>query len=460
LSQLAQKEETNGQILKTILLLAIPAVIENFFQTILGFVDTLFVSRLGLVEVSAVGVTNAILAVYFAVFMSIGVAANVFIAKHLGADEKEKANLVCQQSILLAAVIGIIFGTISLFFADSLLQLMGVEEKVLSSALTYFKIVSIPSILISLMFVLGSILRGTGDTKSPMKVSILINLVNIVLNYVLIFGFYFIPAFGLAGAAYGTVIARLIGVIGLFVYLYKSKDISYDLKWNLDKNIQWKLITLGAPAAGERLVMRIGQVLYFGLIVALGTNTFAAHQIAGNIEVFSYMIGYGFAAAATTLVGQSLGANDVARARKYANMTIFLGTGIMTLFGIGLFLFGEWAAALFTNDSSVIREIKIALQIDAFIQPVLAIVLILTGVYQGAENTKSPMYSTAIGIWLIRTVGVYLLGIYFGWGIAGIWIAIGLDNLFRAVWLWINYKKNRWLRHSDNVLHVEHSKSV
>lgn len=461
MSQLVQKEETNGQILKTIFLLAIPAVIENFFQTILGFVDTLFVSRLGLVEVSAVGVTNAILAVYFAIFMSIGVAANVFIAKHLGAGENKKANLVCQQSILLAAVIGIIFGLISLFFANPLLQLMGVEEQVLSSALTYFKIVSIPSILISLMFVLGSILRGTGDTKSPMKVSILINLLNIALNYVLIFGFYFIPALGLAGAAYGTVIARLIGVIGLFVYLYKSKDISYDFfKWKLDRNMQWKLITLGTPAAGERLVMRIGQVLYFGLIVALGTNTFAAHQIAGNIEVFSYMIGYGFAAAATTLVGQCLGANDVAGARKYANMILFLGTGIMTFFGLGIFLFGEWTAAFFTNDSSVIHEIKIALQIDAFIQPVLAVVLILTGVYQGAENTKFPMYSTAIGIWVIRTVGVYLLGIYFGWGIAGIWIAIGLDNLFRAVWLWINYKNNGWLRHSDIVLHVEHSKSV
>ncbi|WP_154319722.1 MATE family efflux transporter [Metabacillus idriensis] len=460
MSQLAHKEETNGQILKTIFLLAIPAVIENFFQTILGFVDTLFVSKLGLVEVSAVGVTNAILAVYFAIFMSIGVAANVFVAKHLGANEKEKANLVCQQSILLAAVIGIIFGFISLFFAKPLLQLMGVEDQVLSSALTYFKIVSIPSILISLMFVLGSILRGTGDTKSPMKVSIMINLLNIALNYVLIFGFFFIPAMGLAGAAYGTVIARLIGVIGLFVFLSKSKDISFDFsKWKLDRNMQWKIISLGTPAAGERLVMRIGQVLYFGLIVALGTKTFAAHQIAGNIEVFSYMIGYGFAAAATTLVGQRLGANDVAGAKKYANFSILLGTGIMALFGVFLFLLGEWTAYFFTNETSVIHEIKIALQIDAFIQPVLAVVLILTGVYQGAENTKFPMYSTAIGIWVIRTIGVYLLGIYFGWGIAGIWIAIGFDNLFRAVWLWINYQNNNWLKHSDIVPQLGKSRS-
>lgn len=447
MNQAPQAQVTNKQIYKSIFVLAIPAVIENFFQTILGFVDTLFVSKLGLIEVSAVGVTNAILAVYFAVFMSVGVAANVFIAKHIGANEKEKASLVSQQSIILATLIGLLFGLVSLFFAKPLLQLMGVEDQVLSSAITYFKIVAIPSILISLMFVLGSILRGTGDTKSPMKISILINLINIALDYVLIFGFFFIPALGLAGAAYATVIARLIGVLGLLFYLIKSKSIRIDFsKWKFDKDMQWKLITLGTPAAGERLVMRIGQVLYFGLIVVLGTNTFAAHQIAGNIEVFSYMIGYGFATAATTLVGQRLGANDFAGAKRYGNLSIISGTLFMTIFGAFLFIFGEWTAGFFTKDPSVINEIKIALQIDAFIQPVLAVVLILTGIYQGAENTKFPMYSTAIGIWLIRTVGVYILGILMGWGIAGIWIAIGLDNLFRAVWLWVNYNNGGWIK--------------
>jgi putative MATE family efflux protein len=441
-------KETNGQIMKTIFLLATPAVIENFFQMILGFVDTLFVSKLGLIEVTAVGVTNTILAVYFAVFMSVGVAANVFVAKYLGAGEKGNASLISQQSILLAVMLGIVFGVVSLFFAKPLLQLMGVADNVLTSAMTYFRIVSIPSILISLMFVLGSILRGSGDTKSPMKISIFINLINILLDYFLIFGVFFIPEFGLSGAAYATVIARFIGVIGLSFYLAKSNLFSFHRNyWNIQKEIQWKLIILGTPAAGERLVMRVGQVLYFGLIIALGTNTFAAHQIAGNIEVFSYMIGYGFATAATTLVSQKLGAHDLVGAKKYGNLSILLGTLFMTVFGVFLFLFGEWIAGLFTDDLQVIYQIKIALKIDAFIQPILAVVLILTGIFQGAENTKFPMYSTTIGIWVIRTIGVYLLGIYLGWGIAGIWVAIGLDNLFRAVWLWYNYQNNRWLEY-------------
>ncbi|EWG09256.1 MATE family efflux transporter [Cytobacillus firmus] len=446
--QTLRSDESNSQILKTILFLAMPAVIENFFQTILGFVDTLFVSKLGLIEVSAVGITNAILAVYFAVFMSIGVAANVLIAKFQGAGDKEKAKEIGHQSIILAIILGVIFGLISFFLTEPLLRLMEVENSVLKPAAIYFQIVATPSIFISLMFVMGSILRGNGDTKTPMKISIYMNLIHIVLDYILIFGFFIIPALGLEGAAYATIISRILGVIGLSFYLLKYNTISANpLNWKINKQILWNLITLGSPAAGERLVMRIGQVLYFGIIVALGTNTFAAHQIAGNIEIFSYMIGYGFAAAATTLVSQRLGANDIHGAKRYANLSILSGTVFMTIFGGILFILGEWAAYFFTDDYKVVQQIKLALQIDAFIQPALAVVLILTGVYQAAENTKFPMYSTAIGIWIIRTAGVYILGVHFGLGIAGVWIAIGLDNVYRAIWLGINYQNSNWLKY-------------
>ncbi|WP_396128865.1 MATE family efflux transporter [Exiguobacterium mexicanum] len=179
--------------MKFILLLALPAVAENFFQTLLGFVDTLFVSRIGLAEVSAVGVTNAILAIYFAVFMAIGVAVNVYVANNLGSERIERARHIAQQAIVLSVVVGVTFGVVTLFFAEPLLRLMGVENDVLEAGSTYFKIVGIPSIVMALMFVLSSILRGAGDTKSPMKVSIVINVVNIVLDYMLIFGFWIIP---------------------------------------------------------------------------------------------------------------------------------------------------------------------------------------------------------------------------------------------------------------------------
>ncbi|KAB7668904.1 MATE family efflux transporter [Bacillus sp. B1-b2] len=448
---MVETKYSQKDILKMIVVLAAPAIVENFFQTILGFVDTYFVSQIGINEVTAVGVTNAILAIYLAIFMSIGVSTNVYIAKYIGSNQIEKAGKVAKQSILLSVIIGLLFGIITFLFAEPLLKLMGIEKTVLDQGVIYFKIVAIPSVLISLMFGLSSILRGTKDTKTPMKVTIFINIINIILDYVFIFGFWLIPSFGLAGAAWATVIARLVGVILLIIHVKKSKigNVLNLTKWSWDKEQQKELIKLGTPAMAERLAMRIGQVLYFGFIVQLGTNTFAAHQIAGNIEVFSYMIGYGFATAATTLIGEVLGSRQYELAKKIAYYSTLLGIGVMSIFGLFLFVFGEWTASFFTNDVFVIQQITIALKIDAFIQPILAIVLILTGAFQGAENSKYPFYLTTIGIWLLRTVGVYVLGVWLGMGIAGIWIAIGLDNLFRAILLFLKIHNNKWVRSTE-----------
>jgi putative MATE family efflux protein len=432
--------------LKIIILLAIPAVIENFFQTLLGFVDTLFVSKIGLAEVSAVGVTNAVLAIYFAIFLAVGVATNVLISNFLGAGKVEKARHIAQQAIILAIALGIAFGIITFFFADNMLLLMGLEEEVLIIGSLYFKIVGVPSILMSLMFVLSSILRGSGDTKSPMKTSIMVNIINVVLDFILIFGIWIIPALGIVGAALASVFARLFGTILLFRYINKTKDIAFrNDYWKIDKGHQLELLSLGSPAAIERLAMRVGQIVYFGFIIALGTNTFAAHQIAGNIEVFSYMIAYGFATAATILVGRNMGANNYCDAKEFAKLTTFLAIGFMSIFGILLFLYGEWAGSLFTKDPKVIAEIGVALKIAAVFQPFLAIVLVLTGAYQGANNTKYPMYLTIIGMWLIRTGTVYLLAIVLEMGLAGVWIAIGIDIIFRAIVLWTRFIKDRWI---------------
>ena len=438
--------QNDRERLKIIIVLAIPAVIENFFQTLLGFVDTYFVSQISLAAVSAVGITNAVLAIYFALFMAIGVAANVRIANFLGANQPEKARHISQQSIILAIIFGILTGVATWLFAEPLLRLMGIEEEVLELGSLYFRIVGIPSIIMSLMFVMSAILRGAGDTKTPMMISIVINGINAVLDYVLIFGFLFIPELGIIGAAIATVVSRLIGSLALFYYVNKEKVLAFRKDyWQLDKRHLMELSTLGAPAAGERLVMRAGQIVYFGFVVALGTNAFAAHQIAGNVEIFSYMIGYGFATAATILVGQQIGAGNLAEARKYAKLSTQITVVFMTLLGAVLFFFGDWAASFFTEDPEVISDIGTALKISGVFQPFLAVLMVLTGAFQGANNTKFPMYLTAIGMWAIRTLLVYLLGIRLGWGLAGVWIAIGIDITFRAVVLVIQFRRGKWM---------------
>ncbi|MFG6116915.1 MATE family efflux transporter [Halobacillus sp. MO56] len=442
--------DTNKKKIKIILVLALPAVVENFFQTILGFVDTYFVSQIGLAEVSAVGVTNAVLAIYFALFMALGVAANVYIANFIGAEKVEKARHIAQQSIVVAAILGLLTGVVTLLFAEPLLQLMGIEENVLASGSLYFRIVAIPSIFMSFMFVLSAILRGAGNTKAPMYVAIVANLVNAGLDYLLIFGIWIFPEWGIAGAAVATVTSRILGSIGLFWYIQRS-DLLRVRKdyWHLDKDHLKELFVLGSPAAGERLIMRAGQIVYFGLVVALGTNVFAAHQIAGNIEVFSYMLGFGFATAVTILVGQQIGAGKYQEAKLYAKLGVFLAFGIMSLFGAILFFFGEWAGSFFTEDDTVVNNIGTALKVSGVFQPFLAVVIVLTGAFQGANNTKFPMYLTGVGMWAVRTLFVYLLGIKLGWGLLGVWIAIGMDITFRAIVLAIQFSRDKWVAHKD-----------
>src|SRR5699024_357487 len=240
--------------IKIILVLAMPAVVENFFQTIIGFVDTYFVSKIGLAEVSAVGVSNAVLAIYFALFMAIGVAANVRISNFLGAKQPEKARHIAQQSIILAILFGLATGIITVFFAGSLLKFMGIEANVLEAGKIYFKIVAIPSIFMSLMFVLSAILRGAGDTRAPMKVSVVINILNAGLDYIFIFGLWIITEMGVAGAALATVVARVIGSLALLYYIKRSTLLSFRSDfWKPDRQHLWELVTLGGTSCGRKI---------------------------------------------------------------------------------------------------------------------------------------------------------------------------------------------------------------
>jgi putative MATE family efflux protein len=443
-----QPNKTAKQKLAVILALAVPAMIENILQTVVGFVDTLFVAKIGLNEVTAVGVANAILAVYIAIFMAVGVGTSSLIARSIGAGEMDKAKSIARQSTIISVILGLLFGLITLFFSESLLRLMGAESEVLADSVTYFRIVAIPSIFIALMFNFGSILRAAGDTKTPMKVSWWVNIIHIGLDYVLIFGILGFNGFGIAGAAWATVIVRMIGTLALYYYIRKS-SVAFNLLGIGSIKSAKSILKLSTPAAIERLIMRLGQVLYFGLIVKIGSDTFAAHSIAGNIETFSYMPGYGLAVAATTLVGQSIGAKRSKEAYQYGMLTAWVAVIFMSFIGVLLYFLSPWFATWFTTDKDAVDMVVTALRIDAFAQPALAIGLVLAGALQGAGDTKSPMYSTAIGMWVIRVLGVYILGFHFGLGITGIWISIAVDLYVRAIFLFYKFKSRSKLTSAE-----------
>ena len=432
---------TAKQKITVILALAVPAMIENVLQTIVGFADMLFIAKIGLNEVTAVGIANAVIAIYIAIFMALGVGVSSLISRSLGAGDLTKAKMIARQSTLISIYAGLIFGVVTLFFSEPLLWIMGAEGEVLAVGITYFQIVAIPSVFISLMFIFGSILRALGDTKTPMKVSWWINVLHVGLDYILIFGIAGIEGFGVAGAAWATVIVRVIGTVALFYYVQRS-EVSFSIIDISSKEVTFPILKLSYPAAIERLIMRLGQVLYFGLIVKIGADTFAAHSIAGNIETFSYMPGYGLAVAATAFVGRSIGANKFKDAYQYGLITTGIAIVFMSFIGVLLFILSPWFATWFTTDQQAIDMVVTALRIDSFAQPFLAVGLVLTGALQGMGDTKSPMYSTAIGMWVVRVIGVYILGIHMEMGIAGVWLSIAIDVFVRAIYLFIKFRSH------------------
>ncbi|MCY9661977.1 MATE family efflux transporter [Paenibacillus chondroitinus] len=431
----------------TLLLLAWPAIVENFLQSMVGFVDSLFISKLGLTEVATVGVTNAILQIYFAIFMSVSTAAAVFISRSIGEQDTEKTKVIISHALMLTIGIGFLFGFVSLFFAPDLLSLMGANAEVVERGSTYFRVIATPSIFMSLVFTIGSILRGTGDTKTPLRAGLWMNFIHIILDYILIFGLFF-EGFGLTGAAIATVLARIIGVALLFRGM-KRKNLLPPLSprfWSIRPDLLYRMSRLGTPAMLERLFMRTGQILYFGMIIRMGTDIYAAHTLTGNFTLFSTIVGTGLGVATTTLIGQSIGSGKFEDVKRYGKIATGVTSTVMTVVLLIVWLYSFGAATWFTTSSEVIHLITTVLLIDLFAQPATGLVTSLTAILQAGGDTKFPMYVTWFGIWAIRTLGVYLLGVYLGWGLIGAWCAIAFDNYIRAGILYWRYRSFKWLK--------------
>lgn len=420
--------------------LALPAAVENILHALVGFVDTWMISKIGLIAVTAVGMANNLMMVYLAVFTALGTGTSSLIARSIGAGKKEKTKEFFIQSTVLAILSGAVFGIATLLLGGKVLEIMGAEGEVLREGKLFLYVVGSASVFISLLTSLAAVIRASGDTKRPMIVNTLVNIFNVGIDYILIFGWGFIPPLGVLGTAIGTVISRALGCFFMFQVL-KKKGLSLSLK-EIYTNTNYKeLIFLSISAALERLVMRLGQVLYYSLIAMIGIKTYAAHVIAGNIESFFYMPAYGLSTAAAILMGNCFGRKDKEEGLEYLKSIIGISIIIAVISGMILYLFGTKAAFVFTEDLEAVAKITTALRVDAFAQIPLALGIVFTGALQGIGDTKTPLYSTIIGVWGLRVVGIYVMGMVLGMDILGVWLAIAFDLTIRAAILFIRLRK-------------------
>ncbi|MFH0384162.1 MATE family efflux transporter [Streptococcus sp. A18] len=417
------------KIYKEIISIALPAMGENVLQMLMGMVDSYLVAGLGMVALSGVSVANNILAIYQALFIALAAAVSARLAQSSNQGEQVVGTRMT-ESLKLTLLVSGILGLVAILAGPSLLALLGAEAAVVETGGLYFTLVGGAVVFLGLMTSLSAILRSLGRPALPMYVSLLSNLLNILLSAFAVFVLHA----GVAGIAVGTVLSRLIGCLLLWSQLPVPLA---EWTWSMDKD----LVRLALPAAGERLMMRAGDVMVVSLIVSLGTAVLAGNAIGETLTQFNYMPAMGVATALVILTARYR--KDKTQVARLLQAGLFLSVGCMVLVAGLAYLFGPQLTRLYTEDILVGKASQTVLFYSLFGVPVTAATLILTALWQGLGNAKLPFFATSLGMWLVRILGALILVKVFKLGLDAIWIATILDNAFRAGFLYICYKK--WL---------------
>ncbi|HEY64427.1 MAG TPA: MATE family efflux transporter [Caldilineae bacterium] len=427
--------------------LAWPVIAENLLQTLLGVVDMMMVSHLGASAVAGVGAANQVIWVLAASFSAVMVGTTVLVSHAIGAGERAQATRVVKQSVLIALLIAAVLGVVGHLYAEEIISLMGAEPEVVAAGGTYLRIILQMVFFMITMFVVGAALRGAGDTQTPMKVTAFINLEHVLIAYGLIFGHFGLPRLGVAGSAWAASLSRATGTAILVAILLRGKaPVSLRGRggWRPDFELIRRLFRVGIPSMIEQGLLSTGMLLYGVLVIRLGTKVYAAQRITFQMISLSFMPGIGFATAATTLVGQSLGAQNPDRAQRAAWRATFSALTWMSMMGFLVALFGRPLMRLFSDDPEIVQMGADALKVIALTQPPQAIAQVLAGALRGAGDTRFPMWTTTAGIWLIRLPLAYLFGPVMRLSLAVIYMSNIVDSIVRAIMVYVRFQRGRW----------------
>lgn len=428
--------KTSADVRKAIFKLALPAMLEFGLMMLVQMIDMIQVGSLGPWAIAATGLAAQPTMLIFSVFSALVVGTTALVARAAGAGNRDYACRVTRQSFIIVLIMGIIITVIGIPASGSIIKLMGADVDTIEPGTIYMKIIIAGTIFTVGNMVLAASLRGVGDMVTPMISNIVANIINIFMNWVLINGKLGFPRLEVAGAAIATSFSRLIAfVITLHAVYARDKYIHISIhdSYRFEPDIIKSVLNIGIPAAIEQLIMRGGALLFARLIAGFGTIMFAAHQIAINIDGLGIVPAMAFQMAATTLVGQGIGAQKPELSEEAARQSTIISTIMMSLIGVIYFFLGKYAIGIFTKDAQVVALGRNALKILAFSQPFTAIYFVMAGALRGAGDTKYAMYASAIGMWAVRLGIGYILADLLNMALAGAWIAVTIDMAVRMV---------------------------
>jgi len=434
---------------RTISSLAWPVMVSNLLQTLTTTVDLIMVGALGPegpAAIASVGFGSQFLFLYFAIMIAVSTGTIALVARAVGARDQGLADHALKQSLVLGAAISLPLSVLGLTLARPLLVAFGATPDVLAMATAYVGILSLVTFPMFINFLGGSALRGAGDTRTPLLVGVLVNVVNFGINVFLIFGTLGAPRLGVAGAAIGTATSYGVGATAYLALFLRGRSrlrLSLSGPWN-ERMMARRILRVGAPAAVEQVLLQIAFFVWLGMVFAFGTDVVAAHQIGLRIQSFAFMPGFGFAIAATALVGQNLGAESPDAAERSGWEAMKLSVAVMVGIASAIALGAPALAQVFSRDPVVDDWTVVFIRIHAASIPAVGVYFTLDGALRGAGDTRFTLAVSALGMYAIRLPLAYALGFYTPLGVIGVWIPLVIEYYVRSAVIARRFRSGAW----------------
>jgi MATE family multidrug resistance protein len=424
---------------RRVVTLAWPAVVEGLLQTAIGLVDTYLVARVSDAALAGVGTALQLIFIMIVVMSAISVGASVLVAQAIGAQDRAGARSLTRQSLVLAALAAVPLSALGIIFARPLIHAFGVAPDVAAIGIDYWRISAYGVVVMTLMFVASAVLRGAGDTKTSMRATLLANIVNGVLAYLLIFGHLGFPALGPSGSAWAALAGRSVALAVMLSVLLRART-SISIRgwggWRPQLTTAKRMLGIGAPAAVEELAFSIGFAVLTGVIAVLGTEALAAQRIAFNALSLAFLPGFGLSLAATALVGQSVGARDPDGGRLATHVSAQYAAAWMGGITVLYLAFATPVMRAFSSDPSVVSIGADAMRVVALSQPIWGIMFVYAGALRGTGNSRFPLIVNSVWVWACVGLGALAVTVL-DRGLSTIWMIFAVTGpipalIFRA----------------------------
>ena len=442
----SDRDFTSDSIGKALLILSIPMVLEMIMESIFAVVDIFFVSRLGADAVATVGITESCMTIVYAIGMGLSTATTAMVARRIGEKRAGKAGAIAFQAIISGLVVSILIAIPGVIYAKDFLLLMGASKEMAEAGYMFPAIMFGGNAVIMLLFIINAVFRSSGDAAISMRVLIVANLINMVLDPLLIFGIGPFPELGLKGAAVATTTGRGIAVCYQFYLLFKGhKRIRLELDHlKIKLKVMVQLFKLAAGGILQNIIATSSWIALYRIIAVLGSEVMAGYTISIRIVVFVLLPSWGLSNAASTLVGQNLGAKQPERAERTVWITAYANMILLGLVGIVLIIFPEAFVRLFISDQNVISNGAVSLRIISIGFVSYAMGMVMTQAFNGSGDTVTPTRINFFCFWLFEIPLAYLLAIVLDLKIYGISIAIVAAETALTLTAWYFFRKGKW----------------